>query len=332
VNRRKAWSLALILSLLVVVFLITRGPEAPVPNPPGTFSFAVLGDAPYYPWEDLQFKLVMKSLNANDLSWIIHVGDIFWRPCTDEHYRKYLDRFNTLSHPVIFTPGDNEWVDCWETESGGFVPRERLDSIRRIFFGASERSLGGRSLTVVSQANGNQYSEFVENVRWIHESFVFATVHIVGSKNAMRPFPARTEADDLASKRRTEAAATWVREAFAEARNINASAVVVSFHASAELEGNAGDDYRQAFEPFITAIEEEAERFARPVLLAHGDGHKYTVDKPLVRRTTGQLLENVTRLQVPGSPAVGWVRVVVTPGAAEPFAFEEHVIPRWKYW
>lgn len=148
----------------------------------------------------------------------------------------------------------------------------------------------------------------------------------------MKPFPARTEADDAASRRRTDAAASWVRETFAEARTLNASAVVLSFHATAALEESADDPYRQAFEPFITAIEEEAERFARPVLLAHGDGHEYTVDQPLVRRTTGRRLENLTRLQVPGSPEVGWVRVVVTPGAETPFAFEAHVVPRWKYW
>jgi hypothetical protein len=113
---------------------------------------------------------------------------------------------------------------------------------------------------------------------------------------------------------------------------MNASAVVISFHANAELEAPADAEYRQAFEPFLNTIEEESERFAKPVLLAHGDGHEYTVDRPLVRRTTGRPLENVTRLQVPGSPAVGWVRVVVAPGADNPFSFEAHVVPRWKYW
>ena len=66
--------------------------------------------------------------------------------------------------------------------------------------------------------------------------------------------------------------------------------------------------------------------------MANGDEHTYTVDHPLVRRTTRRRLENLTRVQVPGSPEVGWVRVVVTPGAETPFAFEKHVVPRWKYW
>ena len=48
----------------------------------------------------------------------------------------------------------------------------------------------------------------------------------------------------------------------------------------------------------------------------------------LTKRTIG----NVTRLEVPGSPLVGWVRVVVTPGATPSFAFEQRLVPRWKYW
>jgi hypothetical protein len=331
-KRRKVWIAGILVLVLVSFFLITRGPEAPTPNPPGTFSFAVLGDAPYYAWEDLQYRLVLQALDVHDLDWVIDVGDIFWRPCSDELYRKNLKRFNDLRHAVIYTPGDNEWTDCWEPGSGGFAPQERLSRIRQIFFENPSRSLGGRALPLVSQANREPFGEFVENVRWSHQGIVFATVHIVGSTNAMKAFPARTESDDAAAKRRTEAAAGWVRETFAEARSSNASAVVLSFHANPAFEGSVDDPHRLAFEPFITAVEEEVEEFGKPVLVAHGDDHEYTVDHPLVRRTTGRLLENLTRLQVPGSPEVGWVRVVVTPRAENPFAFSAHVVPRWKYW
>jgi len=329
--KRKALWFTLIFFLLLVGFSVTRGPEAPTPNPPGTFAFAVLGDAPYYPWEDLQFKLVLRALQANDLSFIIDVGDIFWHPCSDDLYLKTLERFNELRHPVIYTPGDNEWTDCWEPGSGSFAPLERLNRIRQIFFADPSSSLGRSHLSLISQSKNESFSEFVENARWIQSGIVFATVNIVGSNNAMKKFPARTAADDIASKVRTEAAAKWVHEAFDEARALNASAVVISFHANASLEEPQEAD-RHFFDPFISTIEEETEKFARPVLLAHGDGHIYTIDHPLVRRTTGQLLENLTRLQVPGSPEVGWVKVIVTPGVDNPFAFENHVVPRWKYW
>ena len=78
----------------------------------------------------------------NDLRWAIDVGDIFWRPCTDERYRQTLNEFNGLRHPVIYTPGDNEWTDCWEPGSGGFLPLDRLNRIRQIFFQNPTRSMG----------------------------------------------------------------------------------------------------------------------------------------------------------------------------------------------
>jgi hypothetical protein len=44
------------------------------------------------------------------------------------------------------------------------------------------------------------------------------------------------------------------------------------------------------------------------------------------------VLDNMTRLQVPGSPDVGWVRVVVKPGPDTTFALENRVVPFWKVW
>jgi len=49
--RRAAWLLIVVATFAAVV-LATSGPPAPTPNPPGTFAFGALGDAPYYPWED----------------------------------------------------------------------------------------------------------------------------------------------------------------------------------------------------------------------------------------------------------------------------------------
>ncbi|HTG95220.1 MAG TPA: metallophosphoesterase [Pyrinomonadaceae bacterium] len=331
-TRRKIWAGAIVLLALVAFVLFTRGPETPTPNPPGTFSFAVLGDAPYDTWEEIKYRHLLESLNAHDLTWVIHVGDIFWRPCTDEHYKESLQQFNSLRHPLVYTPGDNEWADCWESQSGGFKPTERLERIRQIFFVNPTRSLGQNSISLISQAGHEPYGEFVENARWVHKGIVFATLHLVGSRNGMKQFPGRTVRDDEASKRRTEAATVWLRETFIEASTSNAAAVVISFHASPDFDASSDHPDRQPFEPLLSALEEEAERFVRPVLIAHGDDHTYTVDHPLMRSSTQRRLENVTRLEVPGSPQVGWVRVVVTPGADNPFAFEPHVIPRWKFW
>ena len=167
------------------------------------------GGRPHYPWEDLQFRLVLRELDAHDLRAVVHVGDIFWRPCTDAYYQRSLGWFNGLRHPVIYTPGDNEWFDCWEPGSGRFAPQNRLERIRKIFFASPARSLGGRPRCSSAREDTGSFPEFVENVRWVEQGFVFATVHVIGSMNGMRPFP-RAASDDVESKRRTEAAA-WVR-------------------------------------------------------------------------------------------------------------------------
>jgi hypothetical protein len=172
----------------------------------------------------------------------------------------------------------------------------------------------------------------VENVRWTYRDIVFATVNLAGSQNGLEPFPGRTAADDAASRRRTAAAAAWLRETFAAADSLDAGAVVVAFHANPGFEEPPDDPYRAGYEPFILTLEEETERYGRPVLVIQGDDHEYLVDHPLVHRTTGRRLDNLTRMQVPGSPDVGWVRVAVTPGEVPAFAFSEWVVPRWKYW
>jgi hypothetical protein len=305
-----------IVVVLAAASFVTRGLRPPTPNPPGSFSFGIMGDAPYFLTEEIPFRLVLRDLDAHDLTTVISVGDIFWRPCTDAMYQRARDQFNGLRHPVIYTPGDNEWFDCWEAGSGGYEPQERLARLRQIFYTTPAQSLGGRKIPLISQA------DFIENVRWTDHSLVFATVHLIGSGNGRWLFPNRTEDDITASRTRTEAAAAWLRETFSQATSEQAPAVVVA------TQGNVFDEEpkdREPFEPFLTALREEAARFGRPVLVAHGDQHEYTVDRQLG-------LANLARLEVPGSPNVGWVRVTVTPRAREPFAFEPHVIPRWKLW
>ncbi len=330
-GRRVAGGLTALAAATAFV-LLTAGPPPPVPDPPGTFSFAVLGDAPYYAWEEAQFNVVLADMDHTDLRFILHVGDIFWAPCSDDHYRKLLGTMNARRHPLIYTPGDNEWSDCWGRNEGRYRPLERLDTLREIFFGDPERSLGPDPIPLDTQGNDAEFGDFVENARWTQDGVVLATLHMAGSRNAGEKFPGRTEADDLAARRRTEAAIAWMRETFAAADTQDARAVVLAFHMNPGFAAPVTDPYRMAYDPFILALEELAEAFGKPVLMVHGDDHEYVVDRPLARRTTGRTIENLTRMQVPGSPQVGWVRVFVTDAAVPEFSFREYVVPGWKYW
>jgi hypothetical protein len=105
------------------------------------------------------------------------------------------------------------------------------------------------------------------------------------------------------------AALAWMRETFAEARVRRARFVVIAFHARRDA--------------WLLALGEEAARFDGRVLIVHGDEHVFGVE---------HMTSNLTRMEVPGSPDVGWVRVIVDPYGPTPFEFEKHVVPSWKYW
>jgi len=327
--RPAAWFLIVVATFTALV-LSTSGPPAPTPNPPGTFAFGALGDAPYYPWEDWRYPLMLQDMDGHDLAFSIHVGDIFWRPCSDDRYERSLRWFNGLKHPLIYVPGDNEWADCWTEQEGGFDPRDRLARLRRTLYPRPDSSLGRQTLPVETQSASPAFAEFVEHARWSQSGLVFATIHVVGSGNFTQRFPARTDADDQESRRRLEAALAWFHETFARAKSQSATAVVVAFHADPGFDWSPADQV--PFKRLLDAFEDEAVAFDKPVLLIHGDSHNFTTDHPLRARVTRHTIGNVTRLEVPGSPLVGWVRVAVTPGATPSFAFEQRLVPRWKYW
>ncbi len=310
--------------------ILPRSPAPPTPVPPGSFAFAALGDAPYSPVEFALFDVVLEDVGAHDLTSVVHVGDIFSEPCRDEAYLRTLGVFNDIPHPVVYTPGDNEWTDCFDG-SEDTKPYNRLASIREILVSDPSNSLGARTIPLDHQGDDPEHGEFPENARWTHGGIVFARTHLVGSANATRPFPGRTEAEQQEPARRTEAAAAWVRETFVVAEEMDAIAVVIAFHAYVFFEDAPDMRRRQPFEPFLLTLEEEVARFGKPVLGIHGDFHEFIVDQPLIDRSTGQTLENFTRLQVPGSPAVGWVHITVTPGADDLFHFEPRVVPYWPW-
>jgi len=269
-------------------------------------------------------------MDGNDLAFAIHVGDIFQYPCSDDRYERSLHWFNGLKHPLIYVPGDNEWADCWTESEGGFNPRDRLARLRRTLYPRPAVSLGRETLPLETQHANPAFAEFVEHARWSHSGLVFATIHVVGSGNFTERFPARTDADDQESRRRLDAALAWLHETFARATAQSATAVVVSFHADPGFAWSPAD--QSPFKPLLDAFEDEAVAFGKPVLLIHGDSHHFMTDHPLNARATNHPIGNVTRLEVPGSPQVGWVRVVVTRGDTPSFAFEQRLVPRWKYW
>jgi hypothetical protein len=325
-SRRRRRSTLLALTALGVFLGGCWSPEPPSAG--GSFRFAVFGDGPYHPIEVGRAERVFAAVSARPEAFVIHVGDIMWQPCTDRAYRERRELIERIDHPIVYTPGDNEWSDCVDLRSDD--PLDRLASLRSVFYPDPSRSLGANPLALESQARDPAFAEFVEHARWSHGGVLFVTVHVIGGANGGRPFEGRAMRHDEEVERRTRAAVAWLEGSFAAAAEADAAAVVVTMHAS--LLHLPGDPDEIALEPIRASLIELAQRFGKPVLVVHGDEHQYIVDHPFVDPVTGAPVANLERLMTFGSPAIGWVDVVVDTTLAEPFRFEPNVTPRWLWW
>src|SRR5689334_21947813 len=84
------------------------------------FTFALIGDLGYVPDEQTATENVFADISADTaLSFVVHDGDLSSPrfACTDEMQQHRLAQFNAMPHPVIFTPGDNEWTDCHDGQN-----------------------------------------------------------------------------------------------------------------------------------------------------------------------------------------------------------------------
>jgi len=163
-----------------------------------TFSFVALGDLPYGSAQKAYgpYRSLIDRINQEDPAFSVHVGDFKSGStlCSDEEFANQLDHFQRFKGAVIYTPGDNEWTDCHRSNNGAFDPLERLAVLRQRFFTPGS-SLGAKPMPVQNQSKvAPAFGRYVENVRWLHQGVLFATLHIVGSNNNL-------ESRDIAATR-----------------------------------------------------------------------------------------------------------------------------------
>lgn len=305
-----------------------------MPAHAGAFSFALIGDSPYGPAESALVDRMIDEINADaSIRFVLHAGDVKGgrERCDDELLRARHAQLQRLRAAVVFTPGDNDWTDCHRPAAGGFDPLERLAALRAIFYPDPRRTSGGTPLAVEPQSALPGFAPFVENVRFVHEGVVFATLHVVGSNNGLEPWrgidlrdsPRTPRADRLAEFERRQAAnLAWLDAAFAQARSIDAPAVVLLMQANPRFDLAAGDPRRAGFDALLARLAQRAAEFDRPVLLAHGDFHDFVVDRPLDGEGAAPRAPKLVRVQSFGSPRIGWVKVTVDPAEPTPWRFE----------
>jgi hypothetical protein len=344
-------------------WLVSAALLVAVPAHAETFEFVALGDTAYNLPGDLpKWHALIAAINRAQPAFSIHVGDIWGRQkCVDENYLRIKADFDTFEAPLVYTPGDNEWVDCISIAYGAALERvraqrptdtdsaltadsfanrfagaslddgpARLADIRRIFFSRAH-SLGVHPMPLTRQADVSDFKRNVENARWRHGGVLFATVHAVGSMDNLLT----THPDRLAeANERLEANVAWIRQAFEEAERNGDKAVVLAMQAALFTDGAPSEGFDAALVGerdstlywIAQAIREYGIRWGRPVLLINGDLHEFIVDQPF-RVQTGRAVagDNIMRLQVFGSPDLRSVKVTVDTDSPWVFGFE----PLW---
>ncbi len=293
-----------------------------------TYNFVAFGDMPYGKARIVnpKFKALIAVINAANPAFVIHVGDTksSGTPCSDaalDAQRRYMNAFKSA---LIYTPGDNEWTDCYRSRAGKFDPLERLDFIRKTYF-SKPLSLGKAPLPLERQSDVmKDHRTYVENARFSKGGIQFITAHVVGSNNN---FEVRDAKAALEFFKRDKANIAWLQSSFAQAIAHNAKAIVLAIHADMfEFGFNRFGRERflrhSGFKNFGAALVGHAKTFGRPVLLIFGDSHIFRIFRPFKRSAP-----NITALEVYGARNMHAVKITVRPNDAFPFTFQPLLNP-----
>ncbi len=288
------------------------------------FSFTAIGDTPYHlPGDFERFERLIARINTARPAFTIHVGDFKPgnTPCSDDHFSRIYDLFGTFNQPLIYTPGDNEWTDCHRIDNGSMDPIDRLAKLRSQFFADPAQSLGREKIALEHQGADPRHAAYIENRRWERAGVLFATLHVVGSNNNLQRN--QTAVNEYIA--RNAANLAWMQATFTAARERNAKAVVLAFQAHPGWEFDGLDDRRAGFTETLAALRQHAQAFGKPVLVIHGDRHRFTVDKPLYQGR--QLMYHVTRLMVFGDAEVHGALINVDTDDPDIFSFKTLTVP-----
>ena len=148
-------------------------------------------------------------------------------PCSNETVQRTWDSFSKFDHPLVYTPGDNEWTDCHRKAAGSMDPLERLSVIRDRFFGSSRSLGGGTPIEISIQSTDTNLRDYPENRMWIRDGVVFATLHIFGGHNNNQPDVPGVVEEFVARDKANEA---WLENAFEKARNLDAPGLAIFIH------------------------------------------------------------------------------------------------------
>jgi hypothetical protein len=295
----------------LVAALLLSGCAATPPAAPDRQDFAqvfvLFGDAPYSQSQANLLDGMIDRVNTQRPAFVVHLGDITSGngPCTDEWFEARRKQFSRFAAPFVLVPGDNEWTDCHRS---GHDPLERLAKVRQLFHAGA----------VSLPAFARQSAARPEHVRWVWDGAVFVALNVPGSNNNL----GRTPAMDDEYAARMFAVAAWLREAERLAAAPRIRALVVLMQANPDFEGRPRTgSLPDGYAGLRAALSETARRLGKPLIVAHGDTHRFRQDRPVPG------IPNLVRIEVDGWPWLGWLKVRMQADTAGPVVVERSLHP-----
>lgn len=294
----------LLCALLFSLFTVGCGKDAAkvqqsANNSRTLITFAAMGDVPYglteeaIEAEEEILKAQLIELNKDEsISFTVHVGDIKKGaiPCDERVYQTVSGILETSKVPLFIIPGDNEWNDCED-------PEEAWEFWNTYFMRFDEKWKHDFDV--------NRQQSRTENFAFADNGVLFVGLNLVGGKIHKKEEWKSMIEDDLA----------WLTEQFSS-HGSSASSAVVFIHANpGKLDVDEFDYAKKDYKPIVEFLDEEtAKLFPKPILLIHGDGHKWIHDSPFPNAGS-----RITRIQVTQGGLEAPLKVEVTNDTIQPF-------------
>jgi hypothetical protein len=246
--------------------------------------FYAMGDVPYAPAENELLPQQIARIPI-DAEFVVHVGDIKSgaTPCDEAVYNKVFGMLSQSAAPVFIVPGDNEWNDCTN-------PAQAWKYWRKYFTRFDRRWQHRFALF--------RQLEREENFSFVRGGVLFIGLNIVGGRVHDANEWKQRHAENL----------EWTRRNLRKFGDAVGS-VVIFGHAK------PNQNHRDFFDPFS----KDAQKFAKPILYLHGDGHRWIHDKPFAAK-------NILRVQVDQGGIAPPLQVSITDDPTAPFVFDRRLL------
>ena len=280
---RRVRTLDLLAMLVPAITVLLGAVAVRAEQPSPLVRFSAMADFPYSPAED---RLLARQITAlpTPQDFVIHLGDIKSgvAPCDEAAYIKIQRMLSRSKAPVFIVPGDNEWNDCDD-------PARAWTYWKKHFTGFDQR--WNHRFPVFRQIGRK------ENFSFVHNTVLFVGLNLVGG---------RLHDPDEWKKRHAENL-DWTRRNL-ELFGPKISCLVLFAHAE------PNKHHQDFFKPFDKA----AGTFGKPVLVLHGDGHRWIHDRPFESK-------NILRVQVDQGSIAPPLLVTITDDPGTPFVFDRRM-------